>query len=303
MVYQLTKFHVQRVDMVINPPWNLPFLGAKGLTSPEQTATVARLKAGRIFMAYAAHKNFPIYQMDVKTTFLNGPLKETRIINSHDALLVPDSEETLTLVEESRLKMLAKQNDPDLIDHKVNTNQVDYVALNKLSEHFKKHFVPQKHLSAEQAFWIPITQPVSETPLISSKTVVTEEIPYKRCFEIEKKGLTLEIKRLLKHIIYQDVKNTVMHANYQNVSSMHTNSLDSDNTIVETLKMENDRLMELLISQDIGHTHVNALAAIKDLNSMEQSYVNEYEENLKLRTKLAKKNDMVEKAVYNELSK
>ncbi|GKC13757.1 kinase-like domain, phloem protein 2-like protein [Tanacetum coccineum] len=38
MVYQLTKFHVQRVDMVINPPWNLPFLGAKGLTSPEQTA-------------------------------------------------------------------------------------------------------------------------------------------------------------------------------------------------------------------------------------------------------------------------
>ncbi|GJS83999.1 hypothetical protein Tco_0750540 [Tanacetum coccineum] len=32
-------FHVQRVDMVINPPWNLPFLGAKGLTSPEQTAT------------------------------------------------------------------------------------------------------------------------------------------------------------------------------------------------------------------------------------------------------------------------
>ncbi|GKD71223.1 hypothetical protein Tco_1325313 [Tanacetum coccineum] len=38
MVHQLIKFHVQRVDMVINPPWNLPFLGAKGLTSPEQTA-------------------------------------------------------------------------------------------------------------------------------------------------------------------------------------------------------------------------------------------------------------------------
>ncbi|GKF91412.1 hypothetical protein Tco_0275113, partial [Tanacetum coccineum] len=38
MVYQLTKFHVQRIDMVINQPWNLPFLGAKGLTSPEQTA-------------------------------------------------------------------------------------------------------------------------------------------------------------------------------------------------------------------------------------------------------------------------
>ncbi|GJV35573.1 hypothetical protein Tco_1408050, partial [Tanacetum coccineum] len=39
MVHQLTKFHVQIVDMVINPPWNLPFLGTKGLTSPEQMAT------------------------------------------------------------------------------------------------------------------------------------------------------------------------------------------------------------------------------------------------------------------------
>ncbi|GKB85038.1 hypothetical protein Tco_0957310 [Tanacetum coccineum] len=39
MVYQLTKFDVQRVDMVINSPWNLPFLGAKGLTSPKQMAT------------------------------------------------------------------------------------------------------------------------------------------------------------------------------------------------------------------------------------------------------------------------
>ncbi|GJV31655.1 hypothetical protein Tco_1392055 [Tanacetum coccineum] len=47
MVHQLTKFHVQRVDMVINPPWNLPFLGAKGLTSPEQTATVLLKRSNR----------------------------------------------------------------------------------------------------------------------------------------------------------------------------------------------------------------------------------------------------------------
>ncbi|GJS19960.1 hypothetical protein Tco_0448592 [Tanacetum coccineum] len=33
-------FMYRRFDMVLNPPWNLPFLGAKGLTSPEQTATV-----------------------------------------------------------------------------------------------------------------------------------------------------------------------------------------------------------------------------------------------------------------------
>nr|GEV41153.1 hypothetical protein [Tanacetum cinerariifolium] len=42
----------------------------------ESFALVARLEAVRIFVAYAAHKIFPIFQMDVKTTFLNGPLKE-----------------------------------------------------------------------------------------------------------------------------------------------------------------------------------------------------------------------------------
>ncbi|GJW78428.1 retrovirus-related pol polyprotein from transposon TNT 1-94 [Tanacetum coccineum] len=48
----------------------------EGIDFDESFAPVARLEAVRIFVAYAAHKSFPIYQMDVKTAFLNGPLKE-----------------------------------------------------------------------------------------------------------------------------------------------------------------------------------------------------------------------------------
>nr|GFB43801.1 hypothetical protein [Tanacetum cinerariifolium] len=40
----------------------------------ESFAPVARLEAIRIFLAYAAHKNMVVYQMDVKTAFLNGNL-------------------------------------------------------------------------------------------------------------------------------------------------------------------------------------------------------------------------------------
>nr|GFA20400.1 copia protein [Tanacetum cinerariifolium] len=47
----------------------------------ESFAPVARLEAVWIFVAYAAHKSFPIYQMDVKTAFLNGPLKEESLHN------------------------------------------------------------------------------------------------------------------------------------------------------------------------------------------------------------------------------
>ncbi|GKB55917.1 retrovirus-related pol polyprotein from transposon TNT 1-94, partial [Tanacetum coccineum] len=48
----------------------------KGTNFEESFALVARLEAVRIFVAHAAHKSFPIYQMEVKTEFLNGPLKE-----------------------------------------------------------------------------------------------------------------------------------------------------------------------------------------------------------------------------------
>ncbi|GJU22927.1 retrovirus-related pol polyprotein from transposon TNT 1-94 [Tanacetum coccineum] len=48
----------------------------EGINFKESFAPVACLEVVRIFNAYAVHKSFPIYQMDVKTTFINGPLKE-----------------------------------------------------------------------------------------------------------------------------------------------------------------------------------------------------------------------------------
>ena len=42
----------------------------------ETFALVARLEAIQILIAFAAHMNFKLFQMDVKTTFLNGYLKE-----------------------------------------------------------------------------------------------------------------------------------------------------------------------------------------------------------------------------------
>ncbi|GKC27700.1 retrovirus-related pol polyprotein from transposon TNT 1-94 [Tanacetum coccineum] len=62
----------------------------EGIDFEESFTPVSRLKAVRIFMAYAAHKNFPIYQMDVKTTFLNGPLKEKVFVRQLDGFVDPD---------------------------------------------------------------------------------------------------------------------------------------------------------------------------------------------------------------------
>nr|GEW85221.1 hypothetical protein [Tanacetum cinerariifolium] len=50
---------------------------------------LARLEAIRLFIAYAAHKSFTVYQMGMKTAFLYGPLKEEVYVNQPDGFIDP----------------------------------------------------------------------------------------------------------------------------------------------------------------------------------------------------------------------
>nr|GEW35885.1 hypothetical protein [Tanacetum cinerariifolium] len=61
----------------------------EGVDFEESFAPVARLEAVRLFMAYAVHKSFTVYQMDVKTAFLYGPLKEEVYVNQPDGFIDP----------------------------------------------------------------------------------------------------------------------------------------------------------------------------------------------------------------------
>jgi hypothetical protein len=47
-----------------------------GLDFEETFAPMARLESIRILLAYAAYHSFRLFQMDVKSAFLNGPIKE-----------------------------------------------------------------------------------------------------------------------------------------------------------------------------------------------------------------------------------
>ena len=48
----------------------------EGIDYDENFAHVARLEAIRIFLSFVVHSNFKVYQMDVKSAFLNGELEE-----------------------------------------------------------------------------------------------------------------------------------------------------------------------------------------------------------------------------------
>nr|GFC23795.1 retrovirus-related Pol polyprotein from transposon TNT 1-94 [Tanacetum cinerariifolium] len=59
----------------------------EGVDFEESFAPVAQLEAVRLFIVYAAHNSFTIYQMDVKTAFLYGPLKEEVYVNQPDGFV------------------------------------------------------------------------------------------------------------------------------------------------------------------------------------------------------------------------
>ncbi|GKB14379.1 retrovirus-related pol polyprotein from transposon TNT 1-94 [Tanacetum coccineum] len=63
----------------------------EGIDFEESFALVARLDVIRIFLAYAAHLNMIVYQMDVKTEFLNGILREKVYVSQPDGFVDQDN--------------------------------------------------------------------------------------------------------------------------------------------------------------------------------------------------------------------
>nr|GEU75826.1 retrovirus-related Pol polyprotein from transposon TNT 1-94 [Tanacetum cinerariifolium] len=63
----------------------------EGINFEESFALVARIEAIRIFIVNATNKNINIDQMDVKTTFLNGELREVVCVNQPKVFIDPDN--------------------------------------------------------------------------------------------------------------------------------------------------------------------------------------------------------------------
>ncbi|GJY18462.1 retrovirus-related pol polyprotein from transposon TNT 1-94 [Tanacetum coccineum] len=91
IIGELKRPHCKRSLM------NLSVLVARGYRQEEEIdfeesfAPVARLDAIRIFLAYAGHMNMVVYQMDVKTTFLNGIRREEVYVSQSDGFVDQDN--------------------------------------------------------------------------------------------------------------------------------------------------------------------------------------------------------------------
>ncbi|GKA31009.1 hypothetical protein Tco_0717314 [Tanacetum coccineum] len=124
------------------------------------------------------------------------------IIQKTNPIVIPNSEETLPLAEESCSKILLKHKD-NMMQEKIkqiDTTPIDYAALNKLYKDFETRFVPQTELSAEQAFWSHNSVSSSEPDLSDRPTNV--EVPK----ELPKVSMVnTSLKKLKYHLANFDV--------------------------------------------------------------------------------------------------
>ncbi|GJX85464.1 hypothetical protein Tco_0336238 [Tanacetum coccineum] len=157
-----------------------------------------------------------------KAQQLELKLCDGNVIEKTNAIVIPDSEETLMLAEESHSKMILKQKNPIMLEKKFNTTPVDYAVLNQHSQDFETRFVLQTELSAEQAFWSQnsvnslehtlSSRPTKveclklETELLNKKDFIEKEI-YDNLFKsfttLEKHCISLEVDTQLNQEIFQ----------------------------------------------------------------------------------------------------
>ncbi|GKB49148.1 hypothetical protein Tco_0899901 [Tanacetum coccineum] len=152
------------------------------------------------------------------------------IIEKTNPIVIPDSEETLMLAEESRSKMLLKQKDTIMLEKKVNTTPVDYAAVNQLYKGFETRFVPQTELSAEQVIWSQKSVNSTE-PILSSRPTIVE-VPK----ELPKVSMVnTSLKKLKHHLASFDV---------------NEDKIKKDLEEIETINIELDHRVTKLIAEN-----------------------------------------------------
>ncbi|GKA96498.1 retrovirus-related pol polyprotein from transposon TNT 1-94, partial [Tanacetum coccineum] len=101
------------------------FRQKEGIDFEESFTPVARIEAIRIFVANAAYKNMTIYQMDVKTAFLNGELKEVVYVSQPEGFV---DQENLSHVYKLKKALYGLKQAPRACPRGIFINQSKYAS-------------------------------------------------------------------------------------------------------------------------------------------------------------------------------
>ncbi|GJU81425.1 retrovirus-related pol polyprotein from transposon TNT 1-94 [Tanacetum coccineum] len=158
-----------------------------------------------------------------KAQQLEPKLYDSNVIKNTSAIVIPDSEETLMLAEESRSKMLLKQHDPMMLEKKVNTKPVDYAySMNSseptLSVRPTKVKVPKVSMDIFNTFDQYLIDELTEVQNVfhQMEQVVEQHRLESKTFEVKMNQVLNENERLLEQVISKDIVNIIVNSSVDN---------------------------------------------------------------------------------------
>ncbi|GKA35152.1 hypothetical protein Tco_0721643 [Tanacetum coccineum] len=281
----------------------------------------------------------PFYLKKVRES--KPKLYDGNVILKMDTIVIPDSDETLMLCEESRSKMLLKEQDPMVVKNKVNTKPINYAVLNN---DYNKRFVRQSDLYSEHAYWKATSvPPLDPSPSsTTNKVEVPKEFPKvsmvntslkelkrhlagfdqvvkerttataitegtwgfehtKACFRDEIIPFIKELKDIFNNFNQYLVDEL---ADVQNVFYQMEQAVEQHRLESRTFEVKMNQVLsenERLLAQAIDHDIVKTVVNLSVNDGCET--VNECQKCLELKTELLNKKDVVDKETYDKLCK
>ncbi|GJT31647.1 hypothetical protein Tco_0922066 [Tanacetum coccineum] len=242
-----------------------------------------------------------------KSQQLEPKLYDGNVIKNTSAIVIPDSKETLMLAEESRSKMLLKQQDPMVLEKKNSMNSSDPSPLCRPTKVEVPKELPKlsmvntslKKLKHHLAGFNMVIKERTTTTAITEGSWGFEHTT--TCFRDEIIPFVKALKDIFntfdQYLI--DELTEVQNVFHQIEQAVEQHRLESKTFEVKMNQVlnENERLLEQVINKDIMNIIVNS--------SIDNAYVNvhECEKCLKLKTELLNKKDFIEKETYNKLSR
>ncbi|GJV79213.1 retrotransposon protein, putative, ty1-copia subclass [Tanacetum coccineum] len=156
----------------------------EGIDFEESFAPVARLNAIRIFLAYAAHMNMIVYQMVVKTTFLNGILRKEVYVSQPDGFVDQDNSNHVYKLKKALygLKQAPRKCDPvdtpmvekSKLDEDTQGKAVDPTHYHGMAKPTKKHLHAVKRIfkylrgTINRELWYPKDSSIALTAYVDA---------------------------------------------------------------------------------------------------------------------------------------
>nr|GEV57650.1 hypothetical protein [Tanacetum cinerariifolium] len=161
----------------------------------------------RLFIAYAAHKSFTVYQMDVKTTFLYGPLKEEVYVNQPDGFVDPYHPDRVYHLKKALYGLKqAPRAWGDILLVQIYVDDIIFGSTNpKLSKQFEKlmHNKFEISMMGELKFFLGIQIHQSPRDIFINQAKYAQEILIKHAKPTEEHLTTVKwIFRYLKDTIH-----------------------------------------------------------------------------------------------------